>query len=263
LIQPSRQRMLMTGHGFRMKTTDLLVEESSYAPRFHGEWHRHEHAQLIYPSRGTMTIHMKERSWVVPPFRACWLAPDEPHCVESSGRLEMQSVYCQGAILQRLPKETGIVQVSGLLREIILRIPETQRMDDNDRIGRLSALLADEITLQQSTSLVCPPALSNRLSRISEALAKDPSDSRTLTEWARELGVSARTLARAFQREMRLTFPTYRQQVRLRAAIQRLAMGATVSTVAYDLGFSSASNFIVAFRNAVGTTPRRYFSGKS
>lgn len=240
----------------------LLVEQSSYPPRFRGEWHHHQHAQLIYPSRGTMTIHIKERSWVVPPFRACWLTADSPHCVETAERLDMHSVYCQGDLLQRLPKEPGIVQVSGLMREIILSTQEPRTIRDPDRAGRLAALLADEISLHSSSGLVSPPPLSNRLSRISDALVQDPADSRSLTEWAHELGVSTRTLARAFQREVQMTFAAYRQQVRLRAAIQRLGMGAAVSTVAYDLGFSSASNFIATFREAMGTTPKRYFAGK-
>jgi AraC-like DNA-binding protein len=242
---------------------EMVVEESSYAPRFRGEWHHHRHAQLIYPSRGTMTIHMNARSWVVPPFRACWLTANEPHRVESSRRLEMHSVYCQGVLLQRLPKETGVVQVSGLLREIILSLREARAPKNIDRASRLAALFADEIALQQSVGLISPPVLPARLARIAEALANDPADSRTLTDWAGDLGVSTRTLARAFQREVRMTFQAYRQQVRVRAAIHRLGMGAAVTTVAYELGFSSVSNFIATFRKSVGATPGRYVAGKS
>ena len=65
------------------------------------------------------------------------------------------------------------------------------------------------------------------------------------------------------QREVRMTFQAYRQQVRVRAAIHRLGMGAAVTTVAYELGFSSVSNFIATFRKSVGATPGRYVAGKS
>jgi AraC-like DNA-binding protein len=39
----------------------------------------------------------------------------------------------------------------------------------------------------------------------------------------------------------------------------RLAEGAPVTAVAFDLGYESPSAFVSAFRRALGKTPRRYF----
>jgi AraC-like DNA-binding protein len=80
-----------------------------------------------------------------------------------------------------------------------------------------------------------------------------------LSAWAVELGTTTRTLARDFQRQTGMTFSSYRQQMRLYAAVERLARGETATRIAYDLGFSSPSNFIVMFRRATGMTPRDYF----
>ena len=58
-----------------------------------------------------------------------------------------------------------------------------------------------------------------------------------------------------------MSFIRYRQQVRLQAAIARLAKGQAVTAVAYEMGFGSPSNFIAMFRKATGLTPTRYFAG--
>ena len=39
------------------------------------------------------------------------------------------------------------------------------------------------------------------------------------------------------------------------AALERLCLGHSVSTVAYDVGFDSLSVFIQAFRSVTGHTP--------
>lgn len=239
----------------------VVVAKSRYSPGFRSEWHHNSKAQLIYPSRGVMTLHTQAGSWVVPPLRACWLPALEEHRVETSGRLEMHSVYCEGAVLQQLPARSGIVQVSSLLRELILAMQEvTLERRTAEPVSRMALVLADQITLLRSQLLFAPPVLSERLRRIGDALKSDPADSRTLQDWSLELATSTRTLARAFERETHMTFVAYRRQIQLHAAIEKLAKGDAVTSIAYDLGLSSASAFIAMFRKATGTTPKRYFA---
>ena len=99
-----------------------------------------------------------------------------------------------------------------------------------------------------------------RARRITDTLLDYPSDTRTLQDWARELGASERTLARLFSRETGMTFGQWRQQVKLLAALARLARGESVTAVAFDLGYASQSAFIAMFRRALGRTPGRYFT---
>jgi len=56
-----------------------------------------------------------------------------------------------------------------------------------------------------------------------------------------------------------MTFRQWRRQLRFTVAIERLARREPVTTVALDLGYSSVSAFIEAFRNTFGVTPYRYF----
>ena len=53
------------------------------------------------------------------------------------------------------------------------------------------------------------------------------------------------------------------RSVRLLRALERLAAGASVTEVAFDLGYDSPSAFVTMFRRALGTTPGRYFASRA
>lgn len=236
---------------------DVEVEHTSYPPGFASDWHSHDFAQLIYPSRGVMTLRTRSGTWIVPPLRACWLPALTEHHVEAPFGLDMLSAYCSGPGLDRLPGESGIVQVSGLLRESILALQAGKRPARQHRA--IVVVFTGEVQLQTPAQLHLPILRSPKLARIAAAWRRDPADARTLEDWARELGVAPRTLAREFQKEARITFTQYRTEFRLQTALERLAADQSVTTVAYDLGFGSPSNFIAMFRKATGVTPAAYF----
>jgi len=233
----------------------ISVRRTRYPAAFASEWHSSEEAQLIYPSSGVMRLRTRAGTWIVPPLRACWLPAFEQHQVECRGVLEMHSVYCRDAILSRLPHTSGIVEVPALLREIILAL------EASPSAGRrnLEAVFVDLILLKDVPRLFTPSFSSPHLVRIQTALAEDPADGRSLSDWSRELNTSTRTLARLFRKEAGIGFSDFRVQMRLHAALDRLAQGASVTSAACDAGFSSASSFIAMFRRATGVTPRAYF----
>ncbi|MGZ3016753.1 helix-turn-helix domain-containing protein, partial [Pseudomonas aeruginosa] len=74
------------------------------------------------------------------------------------------------------------------------------------------------------------------------------------------VGASSRTLARLFLSELGVTFVHWRHQVRLAAALPRLAAGEAVARIAVDLGYQTPSAFSAMFRRLTGSTPSRYFA---
>lgn len=244
-------------------TDRWVVTVASCPPGFKSAWRRSERAQLLYPSRGVMTLHTREGSWVVPPLRGYWLPALAEYRVETATGLDVHTVHCDG-LASMFPAHGGVVPISPLMRETILALAgESAAPGDNTPLSRVGALLASQLRLQGGPPLSLPTVEAARLRRIAEALEADPGDARTLEDWARELATSARTLARAFQREAGMPFREFRRQVRLHAAMERLAAGRSVTTVAHELGFGSATNFTTMFRRATGTTPRTYFAGRS
>jgi AraC-like DNA-binding protein len=78
----------------------------------------------------------------------------------------------------------------------------------------------------------------------------------TLARIARALDCSIFHLCRSFRRATGMTLHGYREQVRVRVALERLEGGDhELSRLALDLGYSSHSHFTSAFKRAFGATP--------
>jgi AraC-like DNA-binding protein len=78
----------------------------------------------------------------------------------------------------------------------------------------------------------------------------------TLTGIARALGCSVFHLCRSFRRATGLSLHAYRDEVRLRLALERLEDDERdLSRLALDLGYSSHSHFTAAFRRTFGKPP--------
>jgi AraC-like DNA-binding protein/quercetin dioxygenase-like cupin family protein len=230
--------------------------DGDFVPR-----HSHDSAQLVYASTGVMSVHTDEGTWVVPPERAVWVQRFVVHSIGMSGDVHMRTVYVDTDRIEGLPSACCVVNVSPLLRALILRtVSFEQPYDESGPEARMAAVLVDELRSAPEAPLHLPALRDVRARKIAAALRENPGDPRSLKEWSREAGASERTLARLFREEAGMTFGSWRQQVRLLAALERLASGDSVTNVALDCGYESPSAFIAMFRRALGVTPGQYFA---
>ena len=224
-------------------------------------WHGHGRAQLVHASSGVMTVTTASGAFVVPPQRAVWMPAGVDHRIDAHGRVTMRTVYVAASVPIVLPAEVRVLQVTALLRELILAaVAAPSDYSPEDATGRLMAVLLDQITALPVAPLALPMPRERRLGSIVEGLMADPADRRTLAQWALVSGASARTLARLFQAETGMSFADWRQQRRLLRALELLATGTPVTTVAAETGYDSASAFTAMFRRALGAVPGRYFA---
>jgi AraC-like DNA-binding protein len=159
-----------------------------------------------------------------------------------------------------LPRESRAIRTTPLLRESVRRAATWPGVDLDPAQTRIAEVIVDELAASKPESLGLPSPRDPRLVRITDALASDLSDNRRLEEWAGWAGIAPRTLSRRFMAETGMTFAQWRQQARLLRALERVADGAPVTTIALDLGYDNVSAFIDMFRRALGTTPGRYLA---
>jgi AraC-like DNA-binding protein len=222
--------------------------------------HRHEKSQLVYARAGVMTVTTGEGSWVVPPQRAVWVPGGIVHEIAMAGEVQMRTLYLDRATAKALPTHCCVVSVSPLLRELILRASRLEPLyPERGAEQRMIDVLLDEIESTPIAPLHLPLPREERIRVVVDALRADPADARSLEEWARCAGASARTLARLFEREAGMSFGAWRQQVRLLRSLELLGAGSSVTNVALTLGYQGPSAFISMFRRNLGTTPGRYF----
>jgi AraC family transcriptional regulator len=89
-----------------------------------------------------------------------------------------------------------------------------------------------------------------------DVIARRFTENLSLSEIAREVECSVFHLARIFRARTGFSLHGYRNQLRLRAALERLHQpGVDLIDIALDLGFSSHSHFTETFRRCFGRTP--------
>jgi len=147
-----------------------------------------------------------------------------------------------------------VLAVSPLLRELILTYTRGPHNDSPERL-RLRAVLLDQLRASPQQPVQLPAPTDPRLTAVCDVLHHNPADPRTLAALATTAGAGERTLSRLFRRELGMTFPQWRTQLRLYHALRMLADDVPVTTVAHDCGWSSTSAFIDVFRRAFGYTP--------
>src|SRR6266699_4511008 len=225
------------------------------------EKHSHDWHQLIYASRGVMTVNTSTGSWVVPSRRAVWVPAGIEHEVEMSAAVSMRTLYLRTGLSEMLPKDCCVVNVSPLLRELILRTVEIGMLNRNLPAHKhLIDIILDQFYALPTIALKLPMPTDARALRVAEIVRRNPADAKSLDQLIKKIGASKRTIERLFQSETEMTFGKWRQQLRMLHALRLLAAGESVTTVAFEVGYDSTSAFISAFKSAVGTTPGRYYA---
>lgn len=221
--------------------------------------HRHRRAQILNVMRGVMVVSTEDNVWVVPPHRAAWIPSGIEHSVYYPQGVALRSLYVDTSVLPvDLPGQFSVLQLDPLGCELIRAAAELP-WEDRGSGTHLAAALFDRLSVLAQGPLHLPDGRDRRLVRVMDALRADPSDSRTLEEFALVAHCSRRTLARLFIDETKMSFGAWRQQLRLLVALEQLAAGRPVSRVALDLGYGTPSSFSTMFRRSVGTSPARYF----
>lgn len=226
-----------------------------------GRSHAHERAQLVYAVEGVITVTTSRGHYVVPSRRAVFVPALERHKVESRRPFRLTTLYFDAAAVPGLPGAVSVIEVSPLLRELVLALVDAPwgRYPAGGRTDRLVSALVAELDVAGVAPLSLPLPTDPRARRVADALRLDPAGASSLPLLARLAKASPRHLERLFVAETGMTLGAYRQQVRLLAALDRLAAGASVLETALDLGYQSASSFGVMFKRALGVSPARYY----
>jgi AraC-like DNA-binding protein len=223
--------------------------------------HFHDRDQLVYASRGVMTVRTTDGTWVVPTHRAVWIPEAVPHTITMSGVVAMRTLYLKRRLATALPRDCCVINVSPLLRELILTACACSRLEKTIRAQRhLIDVIIDQLEAIKMVPLQLPNPSDPRALRIAEALQADPSDRRPLRNICKVAGASKRTVERLFKEDVGMTFGKWRQQLRLMQGMRLLAEGAKVTHAALEAGYSTPSGFICMFRKTWGTTPSRCFA---
>jgi AraC-like DNA-binding protein len=231
-----------------------------YARGFHVRAHAHTSDQLIYASSGVMQVTAGLRVWVIPPRFGLWIPARTIHEIRMPEAVSMRTLYLRRLLISRWTTCT-VLHVRPFLRLLIVEIVSLgglrmRRRLDNAYREILVAELHRASTL--STGVGLPH--DSRANAVALAVLEHGRFRNSLADLCRSAGVSVRTLQRVFRRELGMNFETWRRQVRLMKAIERLAGGESVNEAAFHVGYQDPNSLIALFRSTFGMPPRAWMA---
>jgi AraC-like DNA-binding protein len=171
----------------------------------------------------------------------------------------IQFVYVNYGLAGTQLPASGRIDVPPLLNGILdeLRIRPAHYREAGP-IDRLTSVMFDQVIDADSRRSLAECPGDRRLALIYQMLIKDPSKRRSLKQLAQATGVSTRTLTRLLLTHCNMSFREWRERIILGLALNRLKYGGRITDVALDLGYSSTSAFIAAFRRRTQMTPKQW-----
>lgn len=215
---------------------------------------RYSTAKLHWPV-GAQTVATQAGTWVGHPQLAIWVPVGCNHESQYWGRQYCYLIHSSPAT-SHLPKHPCAVRVTDKLRQAMLDLIPSLKPCSREDAARI---FLEEVKDSKIAPLPLRLIRAERLAPMVQALQVDPSQSRSMAEWAVELNMSRSSLARAFETELGMTFGHFQRLIRIRRATELLALGESVKAAASQVGYAGVAKFITMFRGVVGATPLRYF----
>lgn len=222
--------------------------------------HCHAESQLVYAISGVMLVSVDDSSWVLPAGHALWVLSGMKHDIRMTGDVRMRTLLINSDAERMLPQEPQVIEVSTLLRELILAAAD-EEVSGNDATRRTQIidLIFTELAVAQTVLTHVPIPADPRLKALCADFIDNPSQESTLEDWAAQLNMSSRTLARLFQKTLGMSCGEWRKRTRLILSLQRLALGVSILEVALEHGYQSPSAFTAMFKRTMGYTPRHCY----
>lgn len=268
----------------------MLVQED-ILPYFYPHLHRHEEIQLTLILKGEGTLVVGNSMHVFKPNEVYLIGANMPHVFKSD-----DSYFAADALLE-IHALTIFFNTNGKLASMFnvpelknvysffstnyggLKIPEEQFPDISGRMIKIqSANGLDQLIqfLQLLNALssinnagtlsidVQPKAFSDhegvRISNIYNYIMKHYNRNLTLEEVAAAAYMTPQAFCRYFKKHTRITFVSFLNEIRINEACKKLVDGShdSVSSVAFNCGFNSITNFNRVFKTTIGKSPREY-----
>ena len=145
--------------------------------------HFHDFDQLVYASHGVMTVRTCGGAWVVPAHRAVWIPAAVPHTITMSGSVAMRTLYLRPRLAETLPRDCCVINVSPLLRELILQACAYRSLNKAVKWQRhLIDIILDQLEAVRMVPLQLPNPSDPRALRVAQVYTANPADGRSLAQ---------------------------------------------------------------------------------
>jgi len=224
------------------------------------EWHKHPWHQIIFPFEGILQTKVADTQFVVPHNGMLFIPANTDHESFVMTNTQFIGIYLNPEMNNIFPLQTKAVSVTPFLRELLLQIKNSTTNSESSSAEKsaLLTVLNDQIRTGECYDMALLLPSDRRLMSIFNALMENPQLDTKLSAWAEQVGASERTLSRLFTKELGMSFPLWRQHVRLVYSLNLLETKLSVQEISFKIGYGADSSFICAFKKLFKQTPQQY-----
>ena len=254
------------GHDIFIKLKDLyVVHHNLPGQRLAG--HTHDEHHLFIPIRGRISVTMGATEMACPEGKMLYLPARVDHSFQSTeNEGERLIVLIEDKAWKKRKLFTSpprVLPSQQLLKELLFFVllkPKSRALDSLTAsfLEALSESLetSDNLETSGDFSRIAESITDPQVRKAAEFLEQNFRENVRMSQVARSSGASERTLTRAFARELSMSPKNYLMKLRIEEAARRLRVEkASVTDVAFDVGYGSLSAFIEAFRALKGQLP--------
>lgn len=222
---------------------------------------RHPWGEFVFSFTGVLEMRAEGKEFRIPPSFGLWHPPGTEHHGGNSKASDHCSLYIDKelAIQRGMPEQACALTINPMLRAMLnhLRL-NAPRLPYSLQQNKLLDVILDQLVVAPAAGSYLPDSSDPTLAKVLSYMKSNPGDNSSFKALAEKFGTSERTLARKAQRDLGIALSEWRQRLKVMRAIPMLQDGASIESVALDLGYSTASAFIVMFRRLLNTTPDEY-----
>jgi AraC-like DNA-binding protein len=222
-----------------------------------------DHHYLLCASAGALRLEAEGQAWLLPPARAALIEAGKTIQVSIPQPVTTASVLFHTGFTLAPPAPLTVFDLSPLARALVTECGTWGESDEPlTTYGEtlLAALAAVAWRLaEQPSPVVVPAGRSPELRRALRLTEERLGGQVRFEDVAHEVGLAPRSLARRFEDETGMTWRAVLRRMRVLRAIEELAAGdASVTKIAFMVGYTSLSAFNAAFRQLTGRAPTEY-----
>lgn len=220
---------------------EVVSYRKTFKSGYKSDWHSHPRHQLIFSVTGLMMTDTEDVTWAVPTGYGLIVPAGVAHATKMIGEVNIETLYVSASFPQESAFENcRVVAISALLASLIAELcrEETDNLSSK-KAFHLRQLILLELVEAPTSELVIKYPADLQLRRVCDTLISDPSNTKTIDQWALEVGKSRRSFTRAFHSETGLTFRQWGQRLRCQLALKKKAEGQPLKKIAEDLGYGS------------------------
>lgn len=222
--------------------------------------HQHGCGEFNFCYRGVMKIHIDDKHFLVPPQYGLWLPPRVEHIAFNNCEVVHCSLYILSEYCESLPKQPTILLLNPLIRSILWTLQNNEIIfPETDKEKRLLQVLVDQLCEMPKVDSYLPTSNDRILKPILQFLDDNPHSCLSLSQLARQFNTTERTLMRRSKQELGITLGEWRQRLRVIKALSLLGeTDYTIESIAFELGYNSASALISIFRKLMRVSPAEF-----